>query len=58
MSFSDEEEDEPEMQIGYPTDVKHVAHIGSDGPDNNSGPSWVYAYRLPFQHFIAHFCHM
>ncbi|RRT32036.1 hypothetical protein BHE74_00052726 [Ensete ventricosum] len=31
---------EPEMEIGYPTDVKHVAHIGWD---NGSGysPSWV-----------------
>lgn len=28
------------MQIGYPTDVKHVAHIGWDGPSVNS-PSWV-----------------
>lgn len=33
-------EKEPEMQIGYPTDVKHVAHIGWDGPSVNS-PSWV-----------------
>ncbi|ONM53159.1 Desiccation-associated protein, partial [Zea mays] len=45
---------EAEMQIGFPTDVKHVAHIGWDGPgstnnnnnnnsNNNSGgaPSWV-----------------
>jgi len=43
---------EPEMQIGFPTDVKHVAHIGWDGPgsnnnnnnnNNNAGgaPSWV-----------------
>ena len=36
------------MQIGFPTDVKHVAHIGWDGPgsnnnNNNAGgaPSWV-----------------
>lgn len=40
------------MQIGLPTDVKHVAHIGWDGPgstnsgssnNNNAGgaPSWV-----------------
>lgn len=28
------------MQIGYPTDVKHVAHIGWDGPSVNP-PSWV-----------------
>lgn len=28
------------MEIGYPTDVKHVAHIGWDGP-SGSAPSWV-----------------
>ncbi|RRT71756.1 hypothetical protein B296_00002190 [Ensete ventricosum] len=28
------------MQIGFPTDVKHVAHIGWDGPSVSS-PSWV-----------------
>ena len=31
---------EPEIQIGAPTDVKHVAHIGCDGPSSNA-PSWV-----------------
>lgn len=31
---------EPEMQIGFPTDVKHVAHIGWDGP-STTAPSWV-----------------
>ncbi|WOL19304.1 CRIB domain-containing protein RIC7-like [Canna indica] len=36
----EEEESEEEMQIGYPTDVKHVAHIGWDGPASNS-PSWM-----------------
>ncbi|XP_059664394.1 CRIB domain-containing protein RIC7-like [Cornus florida] len=35
-----ENEKEPEMQIGYPTDVKHVAHIGWDGPSVDS-PSWM-----------------
>lgn len=29
-----------EMEIGYPTDVKHVAHIGWDGP-SVGGPSWM-----------------
>ena len=29
-----------EMEIGYPTDVKHVAHIGWDGP-SVGGPNWV-----------------
>ncbi|XP_010934311.2 uncharacterized protein [Elaeis guineensis] len=31
---------EQEMQIGFPTDVKHVAHIGWDGPNMNA-PSWM-----------------
>ncbi|XP_022760309.1 CRIB domain-containing protein RIC5-like [Durio zibethinus] len=34
------DEKEPEMQIGLPTDVKHVAHIGMDGPSANK-PSWM-----------------
>lgn len=33
-----------EMEIGYPTDVKHVAHIGWDGPTGN-GPSWMNEFR-------------
>ncbi|XP_062187901.1 CRIB domain-containing protein RIC7-like [Phragmites australis] len=44
---------EPEMQIGFPTDVKHVAHIGWDGPsatnnnNNNAAgaPSWMKDYH-------------
>ncbi|CAL0333503.1 unnamed protein product [Lupinus luteus] len=32
-------EKEDEIQIGFPTDVKHVAHIGSDDPSANA-PSW------------------
>ncbi|KAK8934416.1 hypothetical protein KSP39_PZI014893 [Platanthera zijinensis] len=31
---------EQEMEIGYPTDVKHVAHIGWDGP-SIGGPTWM-----------------
>ncbi|CAO2842594.1 unnamed protein product [Amaranthus hypochondriacus] len=31
---------EREMQIGHPTDVKHVAHIGWDGPEGTT-PSWM-----------------
>ncbi|KAL6871464.1 hypothetical protein ACP4OV_014293 [Aristida adscensionis] len=30
---------EPEMQIGFPTDVKHVAHIGWDGPSATTAPA-------------------
>uniref|UniRef100_A0A5B6ZVP1 Putative CRIB domain-containing protein RIC7-like n=1 Tax=Davidia involucrata TaxID=16924 RepID=A0A5B6ZVP1_DAVIN len=37
---------EPEMQIGYPTDVKHVAHIGWDGPSVDS-PSWMKKFNSP-----------
>ncbi|ESQ36533.1 hypothetical protein EUTSA_v10009926mg [Eutrema salsugineum] len=37
-----ENEKEPEMQIGTPTDVKHVAHIGWDGGSvNQNSPSWM-----------------
>lgn len=39
-------EKEPEMKIGYPTDVKHVAHIGWDGPSVNS-PSWMNEFKAP-----------
>ncbi|KAK9076012.1 hypothetical protein SSX86_004342 [Deinandra increscens subsp. villosa] len=37
------DEEEPEIQIGMPTDVKHVAHIGADGPATES-PSWMKGY--------------
>lgn len=36
---------EREMEIGFPTDVKHVAHIGWDGP-SDSAPSWVRSLTL------------
>ncbi|KAJ1692423.1 hypothetical protein LUZ63_009121 [Rhynchospora breviuscula] len=38
---------EAEMQIGYPTDVKHVAHIGWDSQNQAStnGPSWMTEYK-------------
>ena len=35
-----DEEVQQEMQIGFPTDVRHVAHFGWDGSTANS-PSWV-----------------
>ncbi|XP_030457039.1 CRIB domain-containing protein RIC10-like [Syzygium oleosum] len=35
---------ERDMEIGYPTDVKHVAHIGWDGP-SGSGPSWMTEFK-------------
>lgn len=36
---------EREMEIGYPTDVKHVAHVGWDGP-LGTGPSWVMKFMI------------
>ncbi|GAB4841056.1 hypothetical protein Ancab_021802 [Ancistrocladus abbreviatus] len=39
-----EEEEKKEIQIGYPTDVKHVAHIGWDGPAVNS-PGWMNEFK-------------
>ncbi|GAV90384.1 PBD domain-containing protein [Cephalotus follicularis] len=35
---------EREMDIGCPTDVKHVAHIGWDGP-SGSGPTWMNEFK-------------
>ncbi|KAK1384951.1 CRIB domain-containing protein [Heracleum sosnowskyi] len=36
----DEEEEDDAFQIGLPTDVKHVAHVGMDGPSTGS-PGWM-----------------
>ncbi|TYH14788.1 hypothetical protein ES288_A06G248700v1 [Gossypium darwinii] len=33
---------EKKMEIGYPTDVKHVTHIGWDTPSHSTAPSSVY----------------
>ncbi|KAL5730903.1 hypothetical protein ACHQM5_003687 [Ranunculus cassubicifolius] len=35
---------EREMEIGFPTDVKHVAHIGWDGQSDNA-PTWMKEYK-------------
>ncbi|KAK9084875.1 hypothetical protein Sjap_025286 [Stephania japonica] len=35
---------EREMEIGYPTDVKHVAHIGWDG-QSTYAPSWMNEFK-------------
>ncbi|KAK8952353.1 hypothetical protein KSP39_PZI003363 [Platanthera zijinensis] len=34
---------EPEMVIGYPTDVKHVAHVGFSSSSNI--PSWMTEFN-------------
>ncbi|XP_022140195.1 CRIB domain-containing protein RIC10-like [Momordica charantia] len=43
---------EREMEIGYPTDVKHVAHIGWDGP-SGTAPSWMNEFKSAPEHFSA-----
>lgn len=43
---------EREIEIGYPTDVKHVAHIGWDGP-SGSGPSWVRRSLYEYDFFAS-----
>ncbi|CAJ2665623.1 unnamed protein product [Trifolium pratense] len=35
---------EKEIEIGSPTDVKHVAHIGWDDPNGN-GPTWMNEFK-------------
>ncbi|KAJ0243222.1 CRIB domain-containing protein RIC10 [Hirschfeldia incana] len=39
------EKEKDEIEIGYPTDVKHMAHIGLEG-SSSSGPGWVGAEAL------------
>ncbi|GKF41587.1 CRIB domain-containing protein RIC6-like protein, partial [Tanacetum coccineum] len=38
-----DDEKEQEIVIGQPTDVKHVSHIGYDGPAIES-PSWMKGF--------------
>ncbi|KAG5001342.1 hypothetical protein AAZX31_08G253500 [Glycine max] len=56
----DVEEMEPEMEIGYPTDVKHVTHIGIDGStitnnvkgwDNMKAPELLSLSPISFKQF-------
>ncbi|KAG4983697.1 hypothetical protein AAZX31_10G172300 [Glycine max] len=39
-----DEEDEKEIQIGFPTDVKHLAHIGAENA-KASQPSWLSEFK-------------
>lgn len=43
----EEEEEEREMVIGYPTDVQHVGHIGWDGHNKVGAMGMVNAFSLP-----------
>ncbi|KAG6419043.1 hypothetical protein SASPL_121264 [Salvia splendens] len=37
---------EREIEIGYPTDVKHVAHIGWEGAGaSGTAPSWMSEFK-------------
>ncbi|XP_020100553.1 CRIB domain-containing protein RIC10-like [Ananas comosus] len=36
---------EQEMEIGLPTDVKHVAHIGWDSPATGTAPAWMNEFK-------------
>lgn len=49
-----DDEKEPEIQIGNPTDVKHVAHIGCDGP-STPAPSWVSMPHYGITQFLCSF---
>ncbi|KAK1294102.1 hypothetical protein QJS10_CPA16g00680 [Acorus calamus] len=41
----DDEDNDNEMEIGLPTDVLHVAHIGCDTP--NAHPSMINGWDFP-----------
>ncbi|CAD6246932.1 unnamed protein product [Miscanthus lutarioriparius] len=46
---------EHQMEIGYPTDVKHVAHIGWDSPTGSAAsPSWILT-SLEIYHPLVYF---
>ncbi|ESQ38108.1 hypothetical protein EUTSA_v10029507mg [Eutrema salsugineum] len=39
------EKESDEIEIGYPTDVKHVAHIGWEG-SSGSAPGWMTEFKV------------
>ncbi|XP_056863423.1 CRIB domain-containing protein RIC10-like isoform X1 [Raphanus sativus] len=39
------EKERDEIKIGYPTDVKHMAHIGLEG-SSSSGPGWMSEFKI------------
>ncbi|CAN8271028.1 unnamed protein product [Cochlearia groenlandica] len=54
--FESAKEEEEEIQIGNPTDVKHVAHIGWDGPSSNTNtnkPTWMTDFDSGHEGVIA-----
>ncbi|CAH8361649.1 unnamed protein product [Eruca vesicaria subsp. sativa] len=39
------EKEREEIEIGYPTDVKHLAHIGLEG-SSSTGPGWMSEFMV------------
>ncbi|KAH0910436.1 hypothetical protein HID58_033757 [Brassica napus] len=39
------EKESDEIEIGYPTNVKHVSHIGWEG-SSSSGPGWMSEFKV------------
>lgn len=55
-----DEDKDKDIQIGIPTDVKHVAHIGWDGPSSSSldnSPSWVRIYMFCNINYMPYILH-
>ncbi|CAN4113703.1 unnamed protein product [Withania somnifera] len=44
--FDENKEKDKDMQIGFPTDVQHVGHIGWDGQSVDN-PSWMKEFKSP-----------
>ncbi|KAJ8466568.1 hypothetical protein OPV22_029120 [Ensete ventricosum] len=57
----EDEEEDVEMEIGFPTDVQHVAHIGCDGSrttiltlhDRDAAPGFLSLPALTLEEFVA-----
>uniref|UniRef100_A0A804K1B0 CRIB domain-containing protein n=1 Tax=Musa acuminata subsp. malaccensis TaxID=214687 RepID=A0A804K1B0_MUSAM len=55
-----EEDEEVEMEIGFPTDVQHVTHIGCDGSrtiitlhNRDGAPEFLSLPALTLEEFVA-----
>nr|CAB3480211.1 unnamed protein product [Digitaria exilis]CAB3482337.1 unnamed protein product [Digitaria exilis] len=50
---------EHQMEIGHPTDVKHVAHIGWDSPTGSAAsPSWHWTVGKNLMDFSSSGAHV
>ncbi|KAM0928534.1 hypothetical protein ACQ4PT_002536 [Festuca glaucescens] len=50
----EDEEEEREIVIGYPTDVQHIGHIGWDGLNKVGSMGMVSAFSLPSSLSLHH----